>query len=173
MASGYSYRPSIAPPRAIASKVTSGQYFSQIGVIPSGLEPFGLDADLGRLLLLEQTHGHLSQEGHIFRGMAGAYPGVVFAEDHIQYPVQGIFNAPMTAHRFTKPLGIVVQAGDLVASFHGDLIAYLSLGFDHTEQAQALPGRPIGKIVDRIGGPVTAGLDAAVVFIVGLKRVDR
>ena len=50
------------------------QYFSQIGVIPSGLEPFGLDADLGRLLLLEQTHGNLSQEGHIFRGMAGAYP---------------------------------------------------------------------------------------------------
>ena len=60
--------------RAIASKVPSGQYFSQIGVIPSGLEPFGLDADLGRLLLLEQTHGNLSQEGHIFRGMAGAYP---------------------------------------------------------------------------------------------------
>ena len=60
--------------RAIASKVPSGQYFSQIGVIPSGLEPFGLDADLGRFLLLEQTHGHLSQEGHIFRGMAGAYP---------------------------------------------------------------------------------------------------
>ena len=47
-----------------------GQYFSQIGVIPSGLEPFGLDADLGRLLLLEQTHGHLSQEGHIFWDMA-------------------------------------------------------------------------------------------------------
>ena len=62
------------PPRAIASKVTSGQYFSQIGVVPSGLEPFGLDANLGRLLLLEQTHGNLSQEGHIFRGMAGAYP---------------------------------------------------------------------------------------------------
>ena len=61
-------------PRAIASKVPSGQYFSQIGVIPSGLEPFGLDADLGRLLLLEQTHGNLSQEGPIFRGMAGAYP---------------------------------------------------------------------------------------------------
>ena len=60
--------------RAIASKVPSGQYFSQIGVIPSGLEPFGLDADLGRLLLLEQTHGNLSQEGPIFRGMAGAYP---------------------------------------------------------------------------------------------------
>ena len=60
--------------RAIASKVPSGQYFSQIGVIPSGLEPFGLDADLGRLLLLEQTHGNLSQEGHIFWGMAGAYP---------------------------------------------------------------------------------------------------
>ena len=28
----------------------------------------------GRVLLLEQTHGNLSQEGHIFRGMAGAYP---------------------------------------------------------------------------------------------------
>ena len=40
-------------PRAIASKVASGQYFSQICVIPSGLESFGLDADLGRLLLLE------------------------------------------------------------------------------------------------------------------------
>ena len=39
--------------RAIASKVASGQYFSQICVIPSGLESFGLDADLGRLLLLE------------------------------------------------------------------------------------------------------------------------
>ena len=73
----------------------------------------------------------------------------------------------MTAHRFTKPLGIVVQAGDIVASFHGDLIAYLSLGFDHTKQAQALPGGPIGKIVDLIGGPVPAGLDAAVVFIGG------
>ena len=61
-------------PRAIASKVPSGQYFSQVFVIPSGLEPFGLDADVGRLLLLEQTHGDLSQEGHIFRGMTGAYP---------------------------------------------------------------------------------------------------
>ena len=60
--------------RAIASKVASGQYVSQIGVIPSGLEPFGLDANLGRLLLLEQTHGNLAAEGHIFRGMAGAYP---------------------------------------------------------------------------------------------------
>ena len=56
----------------------------------------------------------------------------------------------MTAHRFTKPLGIVVQAGDIVASFHRDLIAYLSLGFDHTKQAQALPGGPLGKSVDLI-----------------------
>ena len=79
----------------------------------------------------------------------------------------------MAAYRFPKTLGIVVQAGDIVAPFHRDLIAYLPLGFDHAEQAQALPGRPIGKVVDLIGGPVAAGLHAAMVFIVGLKGIDR
>ena len=67
----------------------------KVVVVPGGFELSDLDADFGGLVLLEQAEGHTPQGGEVLGGIVSARPAVVFVEGHIQYPVQGVLDAPV------------------------------------------------------------------------------
>ena len=97
-------------------------------------------------------------------GVAGAFAVEVLAEADIERPVQFVLDGPVLADRPVQPLGIGLEAGDVVADFalglaHGLVVA---LGLDAN---QPLQRRPFGRLFDQrqIGDDrAAAGLDPAV-----------
>jgi hypothetical protein len=49
--------------------------------------------------------------------MAGAFAVQVFAEAHVEHPVQFVFDAPVLADHRVQPRRIGPEAGDVVADF--------------------------------------------------------
>lgn len=69
----------------------------EIGFTPTGLESFGLDAELGGVLL-EARHGDVAQHREVLAGAGLAYAAVVLAEGHVEAPVQLVLDPPVLAY---------------------------------------------------------------------------
>ncbi|SRR5712692_6690695 len=109
------------------------QHFGQIGGIPAGFEPFGLDPMGTARFLAEQAHGEVTQHCKVLRRMVTAQPTLSFPKDHVAHPVQPLLDAPVSAHRLPKLLGVAGQTGQILAALHRCLLTYSAICLDHPQ----------------------------------------
>ena len=128
----------------------------EIAGIPSG----EFAASLDRALVGGTTHqvdGEVSDDGHVFRAMAGPQAGLIFVELDIEHPMELVFDPPVAAHGASESLGVERGGGDIEAPVGrglASLLASLLDGtFDHAD------GLQVGKA--RFAGVVGALRDAA------------
>ena len=65
----------------------------------------------------EEADGEVAQPGHNLRCGAGSYLRAVFIQGHIPYPVDPVFDTPMTSPQIEQPDGVSFlrrQAGNCV-----------------------------------------------------------
>jgi hypothetical protein len=87
------------------SKVTACRV-EQVGEViwvPSGDFSAQLEASFV-LSGSDEVDGEMCDDGHVLRAVAFSVTGLVFAKDHVQHPMQPVFDAPMTAY---DPLPVV------------------------------------------------------------------
>src|SRR6476620_2839262 len=53
----------------------------------------------------------MADDGHVLRPVASPESGKVFAEDHVQHPVQSVLHPPMGAHDACEAQGTEVRHG--------------------------------------------------------------
>jgi hypothetical protein len=63
-------------------------------VIPTSFEALAFDASSAGFVLLEQVEGDADEEGEVLRRVALPFAAEVFAEAHIEHPMQFVFDAP-------------------------------------------------------------------------------
>ena len=63
--------------RSQGSRISALQDCEQILLVPVGLQAFGLDPDLGRLLLAQEVERHLAQHREVLGGVPLAHAAVV------------------------------------------------------------------------------------------------
>jgi len=74
----------------------SEQHLLQVGVVPSRGEAFVLDADLERVVVLQQAQRRPTEDAEVRVGMAPAQAGLVFLKRDVELPMQTVFDGPMT-----------------------------------------------------------------------------
>ena len=70
------------------NRVLTKHHFQEVVLTPACLETFALDADFQAGLLLEQVVRNLPKRSHVLGSVVFADPALVFAEGHVQGPVQ-------------------------------------------------------------------------------------
>jgi hypothetical protein len=90
----------------------SEQQGGEVHVGPSGPQSFAFDTSPASGRIFQSGQGDLTQDGEILSGMALANGGCVFAEGHIQAPVQIVFDGPVAAHRPGEALGVGADAAE-------------------------------------------------------------
>lgn len=59
--------------------------------------------------MLEEIENEMAQGAEVFRALAASDPALIVTEGHIQGPMQGVFNAPMTTRGVSCALGIALE----------------------------------------------------------------
>lgn len=65
-------------------------------MVPPSSETFGVDANSGCFLLLEQVKGHVGQNSQIMWTVVSAHPTLVCPKGWIKDPMHAVFDAPST-----------------------------------------------------------------------------
>ena len=76
---------------------------NQVFIVPSGLLPLGLDADLCGCFLFEHVHRHMPDDRQVLVRIASPDPTAVLMEGHVQDPMQAVLDPPITVQTFDKP----------------------------------------------------------------------
>jgi hypothetical protein len=101
----------------------------------------------------------VSDDGEVFRRVAGVNAAVILAEGHVEHPVEAILDAPVAANGGMEGGGIRWQTGEVVASFGRDDRADPP---DRLDADDALEVRPHGiginesqelRVADGTAGP--------------------
>ena len=136
----------------------------EVVVIPSGAFSAGFEA-VGSGGLVEQVHGHVFDDGHVFGTVAGSQPGEVVVEDDVQHPVQAVLHAPVGAHGAGEGPGVQSGRAEIVPARQGGPAPGLHLGFDTGDGFQAREaglarGGPVGAQPGHVRADgMAAGLD--------------
>ena len=78
----------------------------------------------------------MADDGHVLRSIAGPEACQVFAEDHVQHPVQAVFHPPMRPHNAREAQSTEGERTQIIAGFVFDLAVSLDLGFDPADHGQ-------------------------------------
>ncbi len=76
--------------------------FEEVVFIPSSHLASAFDSEFYAGSLFKQMERYMSQNDKVFRCITRIYAALVFAKRHIQNPMQGILDTPMTPTRFTE-----------------------------------------------------------------------
>ncbi len=101
-------------------------------------------------------------------------------EDHVEHPMEAVFDAPMGAHRLGEETGVEGQRGKEAAAGDRRLAGPLVLhhGLDHGDGLEAREARLAraaaigGEPVDLMADEAAADFDAAVVGVGGVVAVE-
>ena len=66
-------------------------------MVPCCLEAFSFDTPFESFVLAEQIEDNAVKQGEILGGVSGRFSAQIFAEGHVQHPVQFVLNAPVLA----------------------------------------------------------------------------
>jgi len=66
----------------------------KILVVPPCFETLGMDANTGRLFLMQQIQADVAQHREIFIGMTEPHARFIFPKSDIQHRVRGYFQSP-------------------------------------------------------------------------------
>ena len=67
----------------------------QVIVVPCSLESFVLDAELDRIVLLEEIEGNATEDSEVFCTIPLTQAGLIFSEGEVEHPMETIFDLPM------------------------------------------------------------------------------
>ena len=84
-----------------------------------------------------EVHGHVLHGGHVLGAVAGAQPGEVVVEDHVQDPVQPVIDAPVSAQRASEGGDVEPGGGQVVAAGGAGRAVALDLGLDRRDRGEA------------------------------------
>ena len=119
----------------------------------------------------------MANSGQCERRIVFADAAGVFAEAHIERPVEGVFNSPMAACIRKNTLGIRRIVRDVIARFGGGFSAGDACGGDAGDAAQARPAMHFLQPLGCVGRLATAHFDTAMalvgVFVRGQARCFR
>ena len=138
-------------------------------IVQSCPDPLLPVADL-RLLTLEQVHRHMANHPNIVRGIASTDPAFIFAECHVQSPMQAVLDASVRTHRLLKELHLT-ERGDVVALLDTDTSLAITFGLHHPDDFQSTPLRNSGQRADVGRQEIAPVLDSTVAFLRGLLVV--
>ena len=116
---------------------------SAVVIVPASLAAL-LGQTQGRGFLLEEVDAQVAQRGHDRRGVAFADAAGVFVEDHVQAPVEPVFNAPVPAHRMGEAFGVGRDGIDEVTPLYGLCIPVVTGPLHHPDAAQPGPALGVG-----------------------------
>lgn len=102
-------------------------------MIPAGILLFTPDAPFLGGFALQEVEREAPEGGEIFSGISGACPALIFAELHIEHPMELIFDAPVAADSTSKTRGVARKTCQEVAPFRLDDTLDFAHGFNHTD----------------------------------------
>ena len=113
--------------------------------------------------------------GEVCGGMVCSQAALVIAEDHVEHPVEAVFDGPMVADERANQIGDENQRGNVETRLAFDLAAGLTGALDHDDTLEARPLMAFLKPVDIVDNRDVSGLDATVVAIdrAGTDREHR
>ncbi len=79
------------------NRVLSEEDFEQVVLVPSGVEPFALDAYSQRSLVFQEVVSDLPQGIDVLWSVILAHSALVFTKGHVQGPVERVFDAPVAS----------------------------------------------------------------------------
>ncbi len=86
----------------------------QVIIVPACFESFAFDSEFAGFVLFEQVAGDAVEQREVLCGMTGVFAVQVFCEADIQRPVEFVFDAPVLTDGSIQPLGIGLEAGDVM-----------------------------------------------------------
>src|SRR5579859_7255068 len=92
-------------------------------IVPGGAEQLAADTALAGILA-EQGSNHASEHPQVLRGYTILEPTVILTEDHIQNPVQTVFDTPVPTGGTAQLLSAAPAAADVVGYLEGFLAAF-------------------------------------------------
>ena len=132
---------------------------AQVVLVPGGRQPLVGDAHIEGLILPQQIVGDAPEGGHIVGSRARVDAAVVLVKGHIQDPVVGVFDGPVTAHRLQLPPGLGRETGNEATGVGRDPLAAAAFRFDPDQAGQVAP-----LAVGVACRPATADFDVPVVL---------
>src|SRR5258707_2815949 len=94
-----------------------GQDLAKILGAPASFMALGLDADFDAGFTLQEVERQMTQDRKVLRAAASAHATVIFAESHVEHPVQSILDVPMGPHNVQRLLSAGRETRDIVAYF--------------------------------------------------------
>src|SRR5438105_6427389 len=116
------------------------QESAEVRVIEGGPEAFGRQTAPDGALLAQEIERELAQAGQVLGAVPAPHRTGIFAEEHIEHPVQAILDVPVLADRLPQDRRLGRQAGEVIARVDGPLGARPPLRLDLDDRAQARPG---------------------------------
>ena len=112
-------------------------------------------------------------DGEVEGGVVGSHAAFVVAEDHVEHPVEAVFDHPVTADHRSQGVGEEGERGDVEPRLGFDLAVGFPFALDHDDRLQARPLVVVLKPRDVMENGDRPGLDAAVVAVDGRVLADR
>jgi hypothetical protein len=110
--------------------------------------------------------------GEVGRGVVGAHPAFIIAEDHIHDPMQAIFDSPMISNDKAELRGQEQQRCDVEAGFLFRLSVNFSDALDDDDAVQPWPIVTFLEPCDIVDHGCCPGLDASMIAIDRLVATD-
>ena len=88
---------------------------------------------------LEHVECHFSHQSEVFSAVALAHASVVFAEGHVEDPVQLVLHFPVPTDKFADALSGRVETGDVAPAFNAGRPLCRALGFNEYEATKVFP----------------------------------
>ena len=97
----------------------------------------------------QHVEGAVLDDGEVEGGVVGSHAAFVVAEDHVEHPVEAVFDHPMTADHRSQGVGEQGERGDVEARLGFDLAIGFPFALDHDDRLQA---RPLVVVLQQAGG---------------------
>ena len=115
----------------------------------------------------EHVEGDVLDDGEVEGGVISSHTAFVVAEDHVEHPVEAVFDHPVAADHRSQGVGQQGKRGDVETRLGFDLAVDFSFALDHDDRLQARPLVVFLQPADVVESGDRAGLDAAVVAVDG------
>ena len=120
----------------------------------------------------EHVEGDVLDDGEVEGRVVGPHAAFVVAENHVEHPVEAVFDHPMTADHRSHSVGEQGQRGDVEARLGLRLAIGFAFALDHDDRLQARPLVAVLQPADVVEDGDRPGLDAAVVAVDGRVLAD-
>src|SRR3954469_8633230 len=120
-----------------------GEEFCEIGVLPTGPFDFDTQGALGGFLG-QEIKGHMAQDGEVMWTVIAAISGIVLIHNHVQDPMQVVFDRPMGPRCVPESFRRQRRAQQVIGRLGGDLGCRFTGAGDLADSGEA---RPLMKLL--------------------------